>query len=86
VAAVRAILSTLHDLTHRKAGWRGAAPPAVGEPASCPWEGAYAHAGPEPLLEDLLRDPLVLRLMRADHLDLVQVRRTLGLRRRPVVL
>jgi hypothetical protein len=91
VAAVRAILSTLHDLTHGRAAllaypWRDSAALAVAEPAPHPWEGEYAHAGVEPPLEDLLQDPLVLRVMQADHVPPAQVRRLLGVRQRPVAL
>ena len=43
-----------------------------------PWyEGAWAHAGDEPPLEELLRDPVVRLVMRADRLEPAQVRRWL---------
>ena len=43
-----------------------------------PWyEGAYAHAGDEPPLEELLHDPVVHLVMRADRPEPAQVRRWL---------
>ncbi len=91
MAAVRAILTTLNDLTHGGAAllarpWRDTTARALAEPAADPWEGEYAHAGVEPPLEDLLQDPLVLRLMQADHVPPAQLRRLLRLRQRPIAL
>jgi hypothetical protein len=84
MVAVRALLSTLNGIAQvgllassrmwpaEPWGGGGAADPAE------PWdEGAYAHAGDEPLLEDLLRDPVVHLVMRADRLEPAQVRRLL---------
>jgi hypothetical protein len=89
VAAVRAILSTLSGLAQAgpglaaTRGWRTVPPQG---PAAAPWEGAYAHAGPEPRLEDLLSDPLVHLLMRADRVEPAEVRRLLGRSRQPIVM
>ena len=59
-------------------GWawpeRGARPRTGAEPW---YEGAWAHAGDEPPLEELLRDPVVHLVMRADRLEPAQVRRWL---------
>jgi hypothetical protein len=49
-----------------------------------PWDGPYAHAGAEPLLDDLLCDPLVRLVMRADRVEPLEVRRLLGLRQEPI--
>ena len=91
MAAVRAILSTLSGLAQVRPalgaprGWRPAATgPVMAQ--SLPCEGAYAHAGPEPLLEDLLSDPLIRLIMRADHVEPAELRRLLGLRPQPSVI
>jgi hypothetical protein len=39
---------------------------------------AYAHAGVEPSLEEMLHDPMVRMMMRADGLEPVTVRRLLS--------
>jgi hypothetical protein len=92
MVAVRALLSSFNGLAQAGSAARGwlrsgpasgegrAAPPA--EPAD---DGAYAHAGDEPLLEDLLHDPVVRLVMDADRLELAQVRRVLGAKQAPVV-
>ncbi len=88
MAAVRAILSTLSGLAHAGPGpaatrARGSAPaPSVAAPS----ESAYAHAGAEPRLEELLSDPLIGLLMRADRVEAAEVRRLLGRRRQPTVI
>jgi hypothetical protein len=92
MVAVRALLSTLNGIAQAGllAGGRmwpaetlGGA--AAADPAE-PWdEGAYAHAGDEPLLEDLLRDPVVHLVMRADRLEPAQVRRLLRRKQPPFV-
>ena len=64
----------------RLAEHRGAAAPdgSAGESSSEPsWHGAYAEAGIEPSLEELLDDPVIHLMMRADHLEPEQVRRLL---------
>jgi len=85
VAAVRTILSTLSGLAQavpRSAAARGGRPAAPQESRPGPWEGAWAHAGPEPLLEDLLSDPLIRQLMRADRVEPADLRRLAGRQRR----
>ena len=76
MAAVRAILSTL-------SGFAQAGPGAAASRGarSAPPQGAYAHAGPEPRLDELLSDPLIRLLMRADGVDPAELRRLLGLGR-----
>jgi hypothetical protein len=51
-----------------------------------PYDGPYAHAGPEPLLEDLLRDPVIRLIMQADHVEPAELRHLLGLRPQPIVV
>ena len=87
MVAVRALLSTLNGIAQagllaRSRVWPAEAPGDGGAEAAAdptgPWDdGAYAHAGDEPLLEDLLRDPVVRLVMRADRLEPAQVRRLL---------
>ena len=81
MAAVRAILSTLSGLAQAGPGPAATAArrtaPAQGA-AAAPMEGAYAHAGPEPRLEELLSDPLIRLLMRADRVEPAELRRLLG--------
>jgi hypothetical protein len=86
MVAVRALLATFNGLTQagalaRSWAWPGGAPAGSAEDAEDrtePWyEGAWAHAGDEPALEELLRDPVVHLVMRADHLEPAQVRRWL---------
>lgn len=86
MAAVRALLATFNGLAQAGAlarGWAWPGEAAGGRTDDAadgaePWyEGAYAHAGVEPPLEDLLRDPVVRLMMRADHLEPAQVRRWL---------
>ena len=79
MAAVRAILSTLSGLAQAGPGPAATAArrtaPAQGA-AAAPMEGAYAHAGPEPRLEE--GDPLIRLLMRADRVEPAELRRLLG--------
>lgn len=89
MVAVRAILSTLSGLAQARPGVaasRGGRPAPPQGHAAAPWEGVYAHAGPEPRLEDLLSDPLVHLLMRADRVEPAEVRRLLGRSRQPIVM
>lgn len=91
MVAVRALLSTLNSLTQsglQASGLlpdqnpvdRGAA--AQHAPAAEPWgEGEYAEGGVEPLLEELLRDPVVRLMMQADRLEPDQVGALLRSRR-----
>jgi hypothetical protein len=87
MVAVRALLATLNGLTQagmvaRSWAWPGGAPTSgvreADDDDAEPWyEGAWAHAGDEPPLEELLRDPVVHLVMRADRLEPAQVRRWL---------
>jgi hypothetical protein len=89
MVAVRDLLSTLNNLAQSglpPSGWLrfaehgGAAAPhaSVGDSSLEPWwEGEYAEAGVEPPLEELLDDPVIHLMMRADHLEPEQVRRLL---------
>lgn len=52
-----------------------AAGPASGPPSL---DSRYAHGNVEPPLEEVLRDPIVHLIMRADRLDPADVRRSLG--------
>jgi hypothetical protein len=94
MVAVRALLSSFNGLSQAGSlarGWlrsgpasgdpaRGAAPAA--EPVD---DGAYAHAGDEPPLEDLLHDPVVRLVMDADRLEPAQVRGLLRAKQAPFV-
>jgi len=85
VAAVRTILSTLSGLAQAvpgSAAARAGRHAAPQETRPGPSEGAWAHAGPEPLLEDLLSDPLIRQLMRADRVEPADLRRLVGRQRR----
>jgi hypothetical protein len=88
MVAVRNLLSTLNNLAQsgllagtwpRILEHDGAAAPgsaAAADAVSEPWwEGEYAEAGIEPPLEELLDDPVIHLMMRADHLEPEQVRR-----------
>jgi hypothetical protein len=85
--AVHEIISTLNQFAQgrRPAGRRGGRfdairllsagwmkpPDTIAEPS----EGAYAHAGTEPPLEELLSDPVVHLIMRADRLQPADLQR-----------
>jgi hypothetical protein len=72
MVAVRDLLSTLNNLA------QSGLPASGGESSSEPWcDGEYAEAGIEPPLEELLDDPVIHLMMRADHLEPEQVRRLL---------
>lgn len=86
MVAVRALLATLNGFTQagtlaRRWAWPGDAAAGGAEDAAAgsePWHaGAYAHAGDEPPLEELLHDPVVHLVMRADRLEPAQIRRWL---------
>jgi hypothetical protein len=80
--AVQDILSTINQFAQARlpvmANWRavgfdasrsfltGRTTAPVGPEAPDLPEGEYAHAGPEPLLEEMLCDPVVQLIMRAD--------------------
>jgi hypothetical protein len=87
MVAVRALLATLNGLTQagmlaRSWAWPGGALAGgrarEADDGAEPWyEGAWAHAGDEPPLEELLHDPVVHLVMRADRLEPAEVRRWL---------
>jgi hypothetical protein len=86
MVAVRALFATLNGLTQagvlaRVWVWPGGAPAdrprEAGDDAEPWYEGAWAHAGDEPPLEELLHDPVVHLVMRADRWEPAQVRRWL---------
>lgn len=90
MAAVRALIDTVNELAQAplRAGsrvWRGAGPGgwvgvgrtqgvAIELPTSP--QSEYAQGNLEPPLEELLCDPMVHLVMRADRLDPADVRRT----------
>jgi hypothetical protein len=80
--AVRTLLSTLNDLAYggvrARARYRPASAPRACLDGPSSWESRYAHAGVEPPLEELLLDPMVRLVMRADRLEQAEVRRLLG--------
>jgi hypothetical protein len=89
MVAVRNLLSTLNNLAQSgllASGWLRAgdtdvaAAPAVAGASGGAWEpgeGAYTEAGVEPPLAELLDDPVIHLMMRADRLEPEQVRRLL---------
>jgi hypothetical protein len=82
--AVRTLFATLNDLAYggvlaRAWSWsRPASALGARLDGPSPWESRYAHAGVEPPLEELLLDPMVRLVMRADRLEQAEVRRLLG--------
>src|SRR5262245_11424882 len=83
--AVRDFLATINEVAlarfHAVADWRAAAAQAsrsfLTRRSDLP-ESEYAHAGPEPLLDEILGDPIVQLMMQADHVQAAYVRRLLG--------
>jgi hypothetical protein len=49
-------------------------------------DSEYAHAGPEPLLDEVLCDPVVQLIMQADRVQAAEVRHLLGAVRRHHVM
>jgi hypothetical protein len=100
--AVQEILSTINQfaLAHLPSvsGWRAAGFEAgrsvltgrtivpVGPETPDRPESEYAHAGPEPLLDEVLCDPVVQLIMQADRVQAVEVRHLLGAARRRHVM
>jgi hypothetical protein len=68
------------DATRFVWGGRMRSSPAAPEP-DIP-EGAYAHAGAEPPLDEVLSDPVIQLIMRADDLRPADVRRWIERSRR----
>ena len=87
--AVQDILSTINQFTLARlsavGAWRapgfeasrsfltGRPSVPVGPEADDLPESEYAHAGPEPLLEDVLVDPVVQLIMRADGVNVADL-------------
>ena len=96
--AVQDILSTINQFALARlpmvGGWRAAGFEAsrtslTGRPIApvrADWpdlpESEYAHAGPEPLLDEVLCDPVVQLIMQADRVQPADVRRLRGAVRR----
>jgi len=93
MVAVRNLLSSLNSLAQSgllASGWLrigdndgAAAPTDAGAGAWEPVEGPYTEGGVEPPLDELLDDPVIHLMMRADRLEPEQVRRLLTSRQRP---
>jgi hypothetical protein len=93
MVGVRNLLSSLNSLAQSgllASGWlrhsehEGAASPNAAAGASAaPSEGAYTAGGVDPPLEELLEDPVIHLMMRADRLEPEQIRRLLASRRPP---
>lgn len=97
MGGVRAMFATLNGLaevgvlaggwvfrggtTMRRTTATGRIRPAV--PEWC--EGPYAHAGVEPSLDELLHEPIVQLIMRADRCDPTHVRHLLKVKQQPLV-
>jgi hypothetical protein len=87
MVAVRDILSSLNSLAQSgllASGWlRQPQELAVADDAGVresgpePDEGPYTQGGVDPPLDELLDDPIIGLMMRADHLEPEQVRRLL---------
>jgi hypothetical protein len=86
MVAVRNLLSSLNSLAQSglvASRWpsgddHGAAVAADAGASPEPWwEGEYVEGGVEPPLEELLDDPVMHLMMRADRLEPEQVRRLL---------
>ena len=82
--AVQDLLATINQFALARlpgvASWRAEAGRSLlsGRPAAPAAElpeSEYAHAGPEPLLDDVLGDPVVQLIMQADHVQAADVRR-----------
>ena len=85
--AVQDILSTINQFAQARlpvmGSWRAMAFAGRGDPQVSPddldaLESAYAHAGPEPLLDEVLDDPVVQLIMQADHVQPAELQDLLG--------
>src|SRR5688572_18060653 len=91
--AVQDILSTINQFAQARlpvmGSWRAAGlagrtdPPVTPEYPDAP-ESAYAHAGPEPLLDEVLDDPVVQLVMQADRVQAAELQHLLGATQRHV--
>jgi hypothetical protein len=93
MVAVRNLLSSLNNLAQSgllASGWRlGESGPVATNADACrplpeEGEGPYADGGVEPPLDELLDDPVIQLMMRADRLEPDQVRLLLTSRQWPV--
>jgi hypothetical protein len=85
--AVQDILSTINQFAQARlpvmGGWRamgfaGRADPLVSPEHPDAPESAYAHAGAEPELDEVLDDPVVQLIMHADHVQPTDLQHLLG--------
>jgi hypothetical protein len=82
--AVQDILSTINQFAQARLpvmgswGFAGRTDPHVRPEHPDAPESAYAHAGPEPLLDEVLHDPVVQLIMQADRVQPAEVRRLRG--------
>jgi hypothetical protein len=85
--AVQDILSTINQFAQarlpvmgswRAMGFAGRADPLVSPEHPDAPESAYAHAGPEPLLDEVLDDPVVQLIMEADGVEPGDLQHLLG--------
>ena len=91
--AVQDILSTINQFAQARlpvmGGWRAAGFAGQTDPPVSPAdpdgpESAYAHGGPEPLLDEILGDPVVQLIMRADSVQPIDLQHLLGAAQRHV--
>jgi hypothetical protein len=87
--AVQDILSTINQFAQarlpvmgswRAMGFAGRTDPLVRPEHPDAPESAYAHAGPEPLLDEVLDDPVVQLVMQADRVQAADLQHLLGAR------
>ena len=95
--AVQDLLATINQFALARlpgvASWRAEASRsflsgrAAAPGPACPDlpESEYAHAGPEPLLDEVLGDPVVQLIMQADHVQPADVRRLRGAAARDLI-
>ena len=85
--AVQDILSTINQFAQarlpamgnwRAMGFAGRPDPLVRPEHSDAPESAYAHAGAEPELDEVLDDPVVQLIMHADHVQPTDLQHLLG--------
>jgi hypothetical protein len=91
--AVQDILSSLNQFAQarlpavgswRAMGFAGRTDPLVTPEHPDAPESAYAHAGPEPLLDEVLDDPVVQLIMQADRVQVAELQHLLGATQRHV--
>ena len=91
--AVQDILSTINEFAQARlpvmGSWRvmgsaGRTDPLVTPDHTDAPESAYAHGGPEPLLDEVLGDPVVQLIMQADRVQPIDLQHLLGAAQRHV--